>query len=318
VAVVALLCILALSAAAATLDSSRQAGGAGQGGVATSDPGLNRTPAVGTPPTRTTVVTENRLTDVSEGVCPPLLGRPLLMGLVLVLVVGSVVAVAHVREWGLPIQVVGVLSAVPLLMVWLGATYAFTGCRTYGEEVTANSTVGTADSLARGTPATGGGEAVTTAPDPSILMLAAVGVVLVAAVAVIVRGTGDDDAGRTEGEEADDDEQLAAGAVASVAATAGEAADRIEASGDLDNEVYRAWREMTTDLEVRRPASSTPAEFREAAVQAGMAPGHVDELTDLFEEVRYGGYAATEDREQRAVAALRQIERAYGDGGDRR
>jgi len=72
---------------------------------------------------------------------------------------------------------------------------------------------------------------------------------------------------------------------------------------------------MTDHLEVRDPTSSTPAEFATAAVEAGMAREHVDELTELFEAVRYGGADVTEDRERRAVEALRRIEATYaGDG----
>jgi hypothetical protein len=46
-----------------------------------------------------------------------------------------------------------------------------------------------------------------------------------------------------------------------------------------------------------------------------MNTAHVDALTDLFREVRYGGAEATADREQRAVDALRAIEDRYADGG---
>ena len=97
---------------------------------------------------------------------------------------------------------------------------------------------------------------------------------------------------------------------------AGRAADRIEDSVDVENEVYRAWREMTDHLDVDRPESSTPGEFADAAVGAGMTEDDVEELTRLFEEVRYGGRDPTEDREERAVAALRRIETAYA--GDER
>jgi len=80
----------------------------------------------------------------------------------------------------------------------------------------------------------------------------------------------------------------------------------------VENEVYRAWREMTGHLDVENPESSTPAEFAAAAESVGMDDAHVAELTDLFREVRYGGAAATDDREQRAIDALRAIESTYG------
>lgn len=102
-----------------------------------------------------------------------------------------------------------------------------------------------------------------------------------------------------------------------VAQVAGRAADRIEGSvGDVDNEVFRAWKRMTEYVDVPEPKSSTPAEFARAARDAGMAEEDVALLTDLFRAIRYGGEAPTRDREQQAVEALREIEAEYGDGGD--
>lgn len=109
------------------------------------------------------------------------------------------------------------------------------------------------------------------------------------------------------------DEEYDAQALRMLGQTAGEAADRLDESGDVDNEVYRAWREMTDHLEVDRPESSTPGEFATAAVAAGMDRQDVSELTDVFEEVRYGGLPPTSEAEERALAALRGIERSYGE-----
>ncbi len=103
-----------------------------------------------------------------------------------------------------------------------------------------------------------------------------------------------------------------AGRRLAVGKAAGRAADRIEDDADVENEVYRAWVEMTRYLEVAHPESSTPAEFASAAVEAGFDREDVDELTGLFEVVRYGGRTATDEREQRAVEALRRIELASG------
>ncbi|MFD1597698.1 DUF4129 domain-containing protein [Halobellus rarus] len=75
--------------------------------------------------------------------------------------------------------------------------------------------------------------------------------------------------------------------------------------------MYRAWVEMTAHLDLDRPQSSTPGEFAAAAVDAGMDPDDVDELTRLFEAVRYGDERVTDARADRAVAALRRIESAY-------
>jgi len=111
-----------------------------------------------------------------------------------------------------------------------------------------------------------------------------------------------------------DEEELeeASETLEAIGEAAGEAADRIEADAGLDNEVYRAWREMADLLDHDRPETSTPGEFADAAVDVGMNPDDVSELTRLFEEVRYGEAPATEEREQRAVEALRRIESEYG------
>jgi hypothetical protein len=45
-----------------------------------------------------------------------------------------------------------------------------------------------------------------------------------------------------------------------------------------------------------------------------MDPDDVDELTRLFERVRYGDERATDARAERAVAALRRVESAYSGG----
>ncbi|MUV61919.1 DUF4129 domain-containing protein, partial [Halobacterium sp. CBA1126] len=113
-------------------------------------------------------------------------------------------------------------------------------------------------------------------------------------------------------EPADGEDEETLDALGSVA---GDAADRIAADADVENEVYRAWREMTEHLDVDNPEASTPAEFAAAASDAGMAREHVDELTDLFRSVRYGGAEVTAEREQRAVDALRAVEASYGGEG---
>ena len=100
-------------------------------------------------------------------------------------------------------------------------------------------------------------------------------------------------------------------ALAAIGASAGEVADRLETSASVDNEVYRAWKEMIDHLDLDRPEVRAPAEFRDAAVDAGMEPEDVNQLTQLFEEVRYGGAQPTEEREARAVETLRRIERRY-------
>lgn len=124
---------------------------------------------------------------------------------------------------------------------------------------------------------------------------------------------------RDRGEQADseDDGDPDAPETEELARIAGRAADRIEdderAAAEAENEVYRAWREMTEVLDIENRETTTPREFSRQAVDAGIAPDDVRELTDLFETVRYGGEDPTADREQRALDVLRRIESTYGD-----
>lgn len=114
---------------------------------------------------------------------------------------------------------------------------------------------------------------------------------------------------------------------AAIGRAAGRAADRLGDDGEdegaeggdgdgFENEVYRAWLEMTAGLDVDRPASSTPGEFADAAIEAGMRPDDVRELTALFEAVRYGGRGATAERERRARGLFRLIEARYAPEGE--
>jgi hypothetical protein len=130
---------------------------------------------------------------------------------------------------------------------------------------------------------------------------------IVAAFGIRSRGDSDDEPAATE--TATPEEPLSG-----VATVAGEAADRIEGSvGDVDNEVFRAWKRMTEFVDVPAPKSSTPADFARAAQAAGMNEADVTALTDLFRAVRYGGEVPTEERERRAIEALREIEATYSD-----
>jgi len=155
----------------------------------------------------------------------------------------------------------------------------------------------------------GSGEAVTT---PT----AALGLLLVVAIAgsvvLLIQSAATDqtDPGDTE------PEATVAEPASAVGTVAGQAADRLADDADVSNEVYRAWREMTTYLDVDHPRASTPAEFAAAAVDAGMAREDVTELTAVFEEVRYGPGSVTDDQERRAREALRNIEATYADSVD--
>lgn len=167
-------------------------------------------------------------------------------------------------------------------------------------------------------------------PDvPPLVLVGVLGVVLLVAAAAVVRATGDqyDDL-----EDPEDEAEEAEADVSDLAAAAGAAADRLEKhNADVDNAVYRAWWEMTQLLDVPEPDSWTPGQFADAAVEVGMSRDHVEELTTLFEEVRYGR-RDPEGREDHAVEVFRTIEEEYGEdvrtsfdedgeggqGGDRR
>jgi len=145
---------------------------------------------------------------------------------------------------------------------------------------------------------------------PTVLaVLVGIGLLVVLVGYVGLSGRSDDADETDEGAEGND--------ARNIGLIAGDAADRIESGDgkttDTDNEVYRAWREMTDQLDVESVETTTPREFQAAAVEAGMGPDDVRELTQLFEDVRYGGHSPTSDRERRAVDVLRRIEKKYGE-----
>jgi hypothetical protein len=310
--ILALLCVLAVSLAAATLANPQQPAGAGDGtgGIGPGDGGTasqqgsggdggmnNPEPDDGTGTFRLGPACVPALTSPAFGV--GILAACLLVG-----------GVAYRRDGLAPAVAVLFVSVTVLFPAWLLLT---SGCSTSG---ITNQDGGVIPPITSGNATggvTGGGSGGATAFSPPVVL----GVLLVVALVLVVvafRATGDD-------EPPDDDpvpertggpDEEALGALGDVA---GDAADRIDENADLENEVYRAWREMTDHLDVDNPAASTPGEFAAAARDAGMDDGHVDELTDLFRAVRYGGADVTDDRERRAVDALRAIESSYG--GDR-
>ncbi len=149
----------------------------------------------------------------------------------------------------------------------------------------------------------GGGSPVATIALIGLFVLAAVG----AFVYWLRRDDGDDSTETVDLDHSADEEETQIGEAA------GQAADRIEASDrEFENEIYTAWTEMVDVVDLRDPETSTPKEFASAAVAAGLDRQHVDALRNVFEEVRYGERAVTPEREQQALEALREIERAYG------
>ena len=154
----------------------------------------------------------------------------------------------------------------------------------------------------------GGGSETGTADGPSLLS-----VVLLLAAGVAVLGTALAASRRSDDSEdsASADAESAGNSATALGRAAGRAADRIEETTTLDNEVYRAFREMTTHLDVSDPETTTAREFERAAVEAGMRRDDVAALTDLFERARYDEYSVDAGDEQRAVELLRRIEERY-------
>ncbi|MFB6228781.1 MAG: DUF4129 domain-containing protein [Halobacteriales archaeon] len=139
---------------------------------------------------------------------------------------------------------------------------------------------------------------------PSILLLLGLIAALFGTVLAYLRTASDGD-DRTQADESDGVDATAVGAAA------GRAADRLERDASADNEVYRAWREMTALLDIPDPQTSTPGDFETAAIEAGMGRNDVRELTRLFEDVRYGDADPSTERERRAIDVFRRIEARY-------
>lgn len=165
-----------------------------------------------------------------------------------------------------------------------------------------NVTNGTA-----GSPGPGAPEPSAATGDPLPILVAGLLVVLVGVVALAIFSGGRTDDPRS----ADDSEASSDPDLQAVGAAAGRAADTLAGGVDSMNAVYRAWTEMTDALDVPRPETTTPGEFAEAAVQAGMDREEVAELTSQFEAVRYGNQPVTQERIERAERALRHVEVTY-------
>jgi hypothetical protein len=300
----ALLAVVALGVAAATIDSTvvTDGGPSGFGSGDTGGGGVGDTEETGFEP----------LSGDAEGFsiptpCFPWLLSPGVVGLV----VAAFLLVGGYAYWEsrslLPPVALALAFGPPVVLV-----FGFlTACR---REFSFSSRAAAAAGNISFIPPGGGGRlgdaaggVQSVSPPTALFALALVGA-LVVALLMLVTSTDDtqkdDDAAPTVSEESPN--------VAAVGRAAGDAAERIESgSGDIENEVIRAWAEMTDHLDVPNRQSATPAAFAASAVDAGMARDDVVELTTLFEEVRYGGAEATAERERRAVDALRNIESTY-------
>ncbi|QLG29050.1 DUF4129 domain-containing protein [Halorarum halophilum] len=306
-ALLAVLAVLALGVAAATLDSATTTSDSGGFGAGASEDdrgvGSDRGGSVDLGGNTSATQTGMRLS-----ICVEFLTRPLVQLALLGLVALFFLAVYYTTGSKVLSTIFVSSALVPFVIIY----FLLVSCgRTPSEAAIAGGSratnrtgfgVGGGDA---GVAATG--EALST---PTTLVGVLLVLALLGSVVLLFVSTGDD-----EGEPAEEEPDLPpAERRAAVGAAAGAAADRLEEDAGLGNEVYRAWSEMTDLLDVENPAASTPDEFADAAVAAGMDREDVTALTAVFEEVRYGGADPTPEREQRAVSALRHLEETYADG----
>ena len=83
---------------------------------------------------------------------------------------------------------------------------------------------------------------------------------------------------------------------------------------DTENEVYGSWNGMINRAGVEDIQTKTPNEIAESAKEAGLDPDAVEELTDVFEEVRYRDAEPTAKQERRAKEAFERIKRSDREG----
>lgn len=311
--VLALLCVAVIAFAAATLDSTTNANpdiGAGYTGV-DEEMGGERTPTDESSGDSESGQDSPLDVDMGAGTpfefCESWLSQPLVQLLLILGLVGIFAVGRYLDDTAAGLAAVFVVG-YPGFFVYLLLTACSSADRRGFLEL---ADIGRPAEEGGGLM---GGESTVATPTLSTKLLLLVVVVSLVAVAVLVLTGNHDQTEReaAESEEAEPEPEPKAD-VRAVAGAAGRAADRIEASDEFENEVYRAWAAMTDHLAVDHPESSTPAEFATSATVAGMAPGDVDRLTDLFEEVRYGGADPTPEREQAAVDTLRRIESTYSD-----
>jgi len=95
-----------------------------------------------------------------------------------------------------------------------------------------------------------------------------------------------------------------------------EALHSLRAGRNWKDTVVRCYREMSRTLSehkgLRRPSAMTPREFEEHLQSIGLRDEHIQRLTRLFEEVRYGAKTSDERKEREAALCLEAIVQAYG------
>lgn len=89
------------------------------------------------------------------------------------------------------------------------------------------------------------------------------------------------------------------------------ALDALHGGADLKDTIMRCYFEMSRVVSreqgIQRETAMTPREFERRLEEAGLPDSHVQQLTRLFEGVRYGAKVPGEREERQAIAALTKI-----------
>lgn len=232
-------------------------------------------------------------------------GLSLIVVVLAVLAIASVVYTVYKNSLPTGLTLLFVACVLLVLLVIAGTQYLPGATERDPGPLAEDRDAATPVPVEAGTPGPGGGGAVDGGPVAPTGALAILVAALLAGGLAVVYFTGESEAASEADAETGDTQQA-------VGEAAGRAADEL-AESTLSNAVFRAWQEMTDALDVQNPETTTPAEFEEVAVEAGLDRADVATLTDLFREVRYGGAEATADREERARETLRRIEATYAD-----
>lgn len=99
-----------------------------------------------------------------------------------------------------------------------------------------------------------------------------------------------------------------------LAQEAQEALDALEAGANVKDTVMHCYFEMSRVLReqrgIQRAEAMTPREFEISLKDAGLPDREVEQLTRLFESVRYGARAPGEQEERQAITCLEAVVRA--------
>jgi hypothetical protein len=94
------------------------------------------------------------------------------------------------------------------------------------------------------------------------------------------------------------------------------ALQELRSGNDLKDTIKRCYRDMSRILSehhgIQRANSMTPREFEQYLNQSGLRDEHIQQLTHLFESVRYGAKIPGPQEEDEAITCLTAIVQTYG------